>query len=272
MGGFRLFNRRYLRKHFHTVAIHREALDASGLASQDAMVLYANHASWWDPLAALYVAERVFPKFRLYAPIDAAAFEKYRMFGQMGFFPVEQHSLRGAASFLKTSRQLLREPGASLWITPQGRFADVRDNTAELQPGISHLAASLALEARRNTEQARPRVWFVPAALEYTFWEERLPELLIWMGVPICVSAEVATQEMDRPGDKQQWHRRLSDHLRSAQSELSVAATGRDASRFEVLLRSRSGTFFVYDWWRWVKAAIRGQRAELDHSRKLARK
>lgn len=270
MGGFRWFNRRYLKKHFHTIAVHREGLLHTDFSVDDALVVYANHASWWDPLSALFMCEQVFPGFRLYAPIDAMAYEKYRMFGQMGFFPVDQHSLQGAASFLKISRQLLRSSGASIWITPEGRFVDVRDTEAPLMPGLAHLASSLAegRGAKRPLETdaagVRPRVWFIPAALEYTFWEERLPEMLIWLGEPMCV-----TENVDQRWTKSEWDRKLFQALRNAQSELARAAVARDPDRFEVMLCNRSGTFFVYDWWRRLRGFLKGVRASTDHGEKF---
>ncbi len=121
LGGFRVFTRRFLRKHFHTVAANREQIGLASMSAQtDSLVIYANHASWWDPMLAIYLAESVFPEFRMYAPIDARAFAKYRMFGYMGFYPVEQDNLSGAGAFLRTSKRILKTPGSSIWITPEG--------------------------------------------------------------------------------------------------------------------------------------------------------
>ncbi len=270
MGGFHWFMRRYLRRHFHSVAINRENLDTVDISARDSLVVYANHASWWDPLAAMFAAELVLPQFRMYAPIDAHALSKYRMFAKMGFFPVDQSSQRGAADFLRTSRAILSQPGASIWITPEGRFVDPRDDSAKLMPGLSHLAAKVALadhQAAAGQTQNGPRIWFVSGGVEYTFWEERQPELLIWFGKPLCA----AGAGVEHPESKQQWHLRLTESLRSAQRELAAAAIARDASRFELVLGGSSGTFFLYDIWRKLRARLTGTKMNVDHSDKLSR-
>lgn len=262
MRGFRKFNRIFLRKHFHTVAANLELLKSAEIAAQDALVVYANHASWWDPLMALYMADRLFPDFKMFAPIDADAFEKYRMFGRMGFFPVARDSLKGAKDFLRVSRNILSQSGTSIWITPEGRFSDVRDHSAALMPGMAHLALQLSSkhvgQVPADSGQVN-RVWFLPAAIEYVFWEERLPEALVRFGKPMH------TQETSTPS-KETWQERLTQGLREAQRELAEQVVARDSSAFEVLLQSKSGTFFVYDWWRIVRSRMLGKQLDVDHS------
>ncbi len=269
MRGFQRFNRLYLRKHFHTIVVNRESLSSIDLQATDSLVLYANHASWWDPLAALYMADRLFPNYSMYAPIDAEAFEKYRVFGRMGFFPVEQGSLKGAKDFLRIGRRILSEHASSLWITPEGRFADVRDDAAELTPGLAHLAWQIASQGLGQSGDSDHQIWFLPAAVEYTFWEERLPELLIWLGNPILATAPQSEAGNPLDHDKGQWQRELTVALRDAQRKLAENSIARNSQAFEVLLRSKSGTFFVYDWWRSLKSRALGRDFDSDHSQLL---
>lgn len=257
MGGFRVFNRRFLRKHFHTFAVSDEALQSVEIHPDDCLVLYANHASWWDPLVAMFLSENIFPGYRMYAPIDAEAFEKYQMFGKMGFFPIKQNSRQGAADFLRISRAILSEPAASVWITPEGRFADVRDREAELMPGMAHLASKLSSDATSR------RVWFIAAAVEYVFWEERLPEVLVRFQKPVSID------EGPEDGDKAQWSELLTARLRDAQTDLATDSISRNSDGYRSLLSSKSGTFFIYDWWRSFSNKIRGKEFQADHSQKI---
>ncbi len=255
LGGFRWFVRRYLKRHFHAVAVNRSQLSATSFAASDSLIFYANHASWWDPLTAIYLAEKVFPNYPMYAPIDAQALQKYRMFARMGFFGVEQNSRRGAADFLEVAQSVLAQPSVSLWLTPEGRFADVRDNTAQLMPGLAHLASRLA-------KHGPQRIWFVPGAVEYTFWEERKPELLIWFGKPLFVaSIPQAT--------KSAWADELTGRLRDAQGQLAQASIARNAEAFEVLSGGRTGSFFIYDLWRKMTGWACGRPVEVEHSGKF---
>lgn len=267
MGGFHVFIRRYLRKNFHTIAVRSEALTPCGIEPGDTLVVYANHASWWDPLMAMYLADHFFPGFRMFAPIDAEAFEKYRMFGKMGFYPLKQDSLEGARSFLKVSRAILSDPGASIWITPEGRFADVRDKSAELMPGLSHLALSML----KRPSDAVGRTWFIALAVEYAFWEERSPEALAWFAEPILVEEQDARQRMgDQAFSKAAWHQRLTDSLRENQQRLAEVSIARDTKGFEVLASNAGGTFFLYDWGRKLKSKLTGKKLDIQHGDKFA--
>jgi 1-acyl-sn-glycerol-3-phosphate acyltransferase len=259
LSGFHWFIPRYLRKHFHSVAIHQQGLRPAELTPQDSLVIYANHASWWDPLLALYLAKRLFSDFRFYAPIDATALQKYRVFGRIGFFPVEMHSLSGARHFLQVSQEVLGQPGSSIWITPEGRFADVRDHTAPLLPGLAHLARAI----HQGVSDQQSRVWFMPIALEYTFWEERLPETLVCFGDPILITSPEAELS------KSQWQERITAGLRSTQARLASDSIARNPQVFDVLLSGQSGTSGVYDLWRRMYARMRGKQLDLEHGNKL---
>lgn len=270
-----------MRRHFHSVAVETPRLadievvrrgpspgtDAVAVRAPwlagielrltDSLLIYANHASWWDPLTAILISPLLFPGFPMYAPIDAEALSRYRMFARMGFFPVERNSLRGAASFSRVSRHILSQPGNSLWLTPEGRFADVRDGSAPLQPGLGHLAARL------QSALFAERVWFIPAAVEYVFWEERLPELLIRIGEPVDV------KRGGGPQGKAEWQELLTQRLRDTQRSLAEAVISRDAERFEPLLSGSGGTFAVYDAWRAIVRRLTGERVDSDHGNKL---
>ena len=267
LGWFRWFVKGYLNKHFHAIAINRQSLQAIKFSDTDALVVYANHASWWDPLIAIYLAERLFPQFAMYAPIDAEALAKYRLFGSMGFFGVEQQSQRGARDFLNVADAILRRPAASLWLTPEGRFADVRDEAAELMPGLAHLAWKLTNRQPAESNFVEPqtaggRVWFLPVAVEYPFWEERHPELLVWFGRPIDV-AQFARQS------KPEITLDLTDRLRIAQRELAQASIARDVSPFDVIGSGRGGTFFIYDWWHKLTGRLSGRQTSINHGQKF---
>ncbi|MFK7736266.1 MAG: lysophospholipid acyltransferase family protein, partial [Pirellulaceae bacterium] len=272
VNGFRLFNRRFLRKNFHTLSLLERGTNPDDFAPECSVVVYANHASWWDPLLAMYLADSQFSSFRMYAPIDADAFEKYKMFGKMGFYPINQQSLEGAANFLKISRRILQEPGSNIWITPEGRFCDPRDDSAELMPGLAHLATKLMRSTQNQlADSGAPPIAFLPLAVEYAFWEERHPEILLNFGQPTWVEAKHGDLHpaAEPAWDKERWQSELTLRLREAQRQLAESSVARDSSAFTVLLRSSSGTFFVYDWFRKVKGLVSGKQIDVAHSDKL---
>jgi 1-acyl-sn-glycerol-3-phosphate acyltransferase len=180
---FAAYSDRLVRKHFHAVRF-LGAPDLATFAGRP-LVIYANHPSWWDPLIALVVWRRLLGDRIPYAPIDAAMLQKYAFFKRLGFFGVDKQSLVGARRFLRVGRELLARPDTLLLITPQGRFADVRDATAGFEPGLAHLA------------RAVPEAVYLPLAMEITFWEEKRPEALLRFGEPVfpCAGPRHATRE-----------------------------------------------------------------------------
>ena len=240
---------RYLRRHFHSLRVAQAGRPPA--APGWPLVIYANHASWWDPIVGLAIKDACFPGRTLYAPIDAAMLERYRLFGRLGFFGVEQQNVRGAVRFLRTSQSVLAAPDSLLALTPQGRFADARERPVRFAAGLGHLAARVE------------RALFVPMATEFVFWEERLPEILVRCGRPLEI----------QPGDggrrsPAEWTDLLEQRMELAQDTLALEAQRRDPADFDSLLRGGAGQGGIYDLWRALKAGCRGQTFAREHGRK----
>jgi 1-acyl-sn-glycerol-3-phosphate acyltransferase len=243
---FTHYCRWYARRNFHGIRLSR-----SGIALRDysgAIVVYLNHASWWDPIIGLLLAQHFWPQRQHFAPIDAAALGRYQFFSKIGFFGVEAGTARGAATFLRTSRSILQSANAALWITGEGRFRDPRTRPVELRPGLAHLA--------RRTDAL-----FLPLAIEYPFWEERFPEALCRFGQPIQTTGAKLTTD--------QWNHRLSESMQQNQDTLASEAIARKPESFQPLLGGSAGVGAIYDSWRWMVAKIKGDTFQRRHGDKL---
>ena len=247
-GWFMWYVRRYLAKNFHAVRLL--AAEAGGAPvpaiAGEPVIFYSNHPGWWDPLVFLFVGQRLFPDRMVYGPIDAAALGKYAFLERIGFIGIDPHSRSGAARFLRTVRAASRRTDVIYWITAQGEFTDPRVRPAVLRPGVGHAAA------------AADRGLIVPLVVEYPFWNERCPEVLVAFG-PAVRLGEAAARTAD------EWNELLAGGLEAAQERLAVAATTRDAAKFTPLLSGRVGVGFAYDTVRRVKAWFRGERFDASH-------
>lgn len=246
---FTWYSRRYIRRHFHSLR-----LSISGLPPDTAghpLVIYTNHASWWDPLVGLVIKDACFNDRTMFTPIDAAMLQRYRMFAKFGFFGVEQGTRRGAVQFLRTSRSILSHSNHLLAVTPQGRFADVRERPVRFQSGIGHLAAHV------------DGALFLPMATEFVFWEERLPEILVRFGEPIEVSR---TNRASRSAEA--WSALLEQQLATNLDALAIEAKRRDPSDFRTILSGGAGQGGIYDLWRALKAKVRGESFVKEHGTK----
>jgi len=243
------YSRRYIQRHFHSLRIALAGLppDPQGRP----LVIYSNHASWWDVLVCLVLKDEFFKERNLFAPMDATALENYKMFRRLGFFGVERGSRRGAVQFLRTADAILKSPAPLLFVTPQSRFADVRTRPVRFEAGLGHLAA-----------RAGDAV-FVPVVGEYVFWEERLPEILVRFGQAVTVDQPLAAQF-----GSDAWTHLFERKLEAAQDALAVEVKLRQPENFQTILRGAAGQGGVYDWWRACAAKLRGETFHKEHGHK----
>jgi 1-acyl-sn-glycerol-3-phosphate acyltransferase len=218
---FRRYGERHLGRQFHALRLSKSQRPDLVAARGKPLIVYFNQSSWWDPLVCLQLAGQLFPDRRHYGPIDAGAPGRVRFFGRMGFFAVEPGTPNGARRFLATSQEILARPDAALWVPAGEGFTDPRQRPLELRSGIGHLASRI-----------RPAV-LLPLALNYSFWEDRLPEALGRFG------EEILTGDADlRASD---WTTVLEERLDSALDALAAESLARDPARFDVLLGGAAG-------------------------------
>ncbi|NBW86974.1 MAG: hypothetical protein EBR23_09145, partial [Planctomycetia bacterium] len=181
-GWFMAYVRRYLRKHFHAVRLLKAVTGEADrpLITDEPVIFYSNHPGWWDPLTFLFLGERLFPGRMIYGPIDAAALGKYRFLERIGFIGIEPRTFAGSARFLRMARAAAQRSDVIFWITAQGEFTDPRIRPMAIRPGVGHALA------------AREGGLVVPLAVEYPFWNERCPEILVAFGPALRIGAVVA--------------------------------------------------------------------------------
>ncbi len=245
---FAAYSRRYLRQNFHGLRILKSGQPPRHSARP--IVIYLNHAAWWDPLVCLLLAREFFPERTSFAPIDAAMLKRYGFFKHLGFFGVTPETQRGARTFLRTTHALLASSRNAVWFTPQGRFMDVRERPLRLEAGLGVLAAR------------EPGALFIPLAIEYSFWTEPRPEILVSFGEPIVPGAEPARVASD-------WTRILTDALEAAQDELAQRSCRREVNQWVALQRGKLGGSAIYDAWRWLRSQVQGEKFRPEHQEKV---
>ena len=245
---FRLFAaymRWYASRHFHAIRISRTGLPRATAGRP--VILYSNHPSWWDPALYILICDMLFRDRAGFGPMDLAALGKYGVFERMGVFGVEQNAPRGAAQFLQTSLAILSRPDTMLMITAEGAFTDNRVRPISLRPGLAHLVRRV------------PGAVILPLALEYAFWNESRPEVLMRFGEPL---------QSDREGSVADWNTRLEHALTQAMDELAAETVTRNAALFQPLVKGGAGIGGVYDIYRRARALAQGRRFDPSHEGK----
>ena len=102
----------YIGRHFHAL---RLAHSSRFPIEPGPLIVYLNHASWWDPLTCIVISRHFLPAAFHYAPMEAAALKHYGFLRKLGLFPIETGTRRGAASSAATPRgtliqKIVRQP------------------------------------------------------------------------------------------------------------------------------------------------------------------
>ena len=141
---------------------------------------------------------------------------------------------------------LLKGEDNAVWITPQGHFADARERPIRLQDGIGALACRV------------PEAAFLPLAIEYAFWTEPQPEVLVSFG-------QISVPGKERIRRDREWTEHFSSMLEGVQDELAAQSCRRDLSEWLVMDRGALGVGLLYDAWRLLRARMQGNVFEREH-------
>ena len=96
----------------------------------------------------------------------------------------------------------------------------------------------------------------VPLAIEYVFWNESRPELLLRVGTPLAGAPGLRAAD---------WTIRLETALTETMDALATDARAREPARFARLLLGRAGVGGPYDAWRRLRARLAGQDFSASH-------
>ena len=252
--GFCWYTKRMVAKQFISFGVQNELWETRRIDDDSPIIAYANHASWWDPIAAMLLQDAYFKNRTFYAPIDADALENYRIMAQLGFYGVRMQSFDGASDFLKVTKSILESKKVTIWITPEGQFTDIRDYSLSLMPGLAHLASKI------------PGLKFVPVAFEYGFWNESRPQIFARFGAPIDSDERFSNSPSSKAlVTKTQWNALLTDRLRQTQNELAQSVIARDPAAFTYLIASRPLRLGWYDYGRSWSAWLKGKPFDPRH-------
>lgn len=245
---FARYTRRYMARHFDALLLSKAGSAPS--PAQGPVVIYLNHPSWWDPITCIQLSTHCFPASPAFGPMDATELARYGIFKKIGVFGVRKGPA-GVRDFLDASATVLAQADATLWITAQGRFADSAERPVVLAPGIGALV------------RIAPHASFVPLAVDYPFWNERLPQALARFGAAEKGSALLESAHGSREALTAHFERRLTETM----DALACESRARDLSAFTPVLSGQRGTSPIYDTWRRLKSWMRGESYQPGHSR-----
>lgn len=232
-----LFTRLCSIRHFQSLRIaNLERMPENG--GEGPLVVFINHASWWDPLPILLLQLKLMPERVAYAPSDAEGLRKASSLRRVGSFPVATGTLSGTKTFIRDCRHVLSIPDAVLFVTPQGEFTDARMRPLKLRRGLAALLAKM------------DHVTVLPLAVEYTFWGDAKPEILASWGEPIQM-------EPGRSVSIAEWQEALTTSLTTTMDELAEISIRREHWRFRNIVYGRMGKRNILELIADIKTVLR---------------
>ncbi len=171
---FAVYNKNLLRRKFH-------ALNVRGLENLQHLsvpcVVYANHSSWWDGLAAFQIWH--FLKLDSFIMMEEKQLKNLKFFRRLGAFSIVRESSREAFESVEYAVKILeKDSRKTLWIFPQGEILPNDTRPFHFFNGLSHIVKKV------NTCAV------VPIAFRYEFLGNFKPDIFVNIGEPIIFSDE----------------------------------------------------------------------------------
>lgn len=243
---FSRYVRRMFRKGFHGVHLEPDSIEVLRELNEHhgPAIALGNHPGWWDPMVGVLLTREYLPDRPMLAAMDRTELERFGILRRLGIFGIEPDnpkSLPAQTEFL--AGRFAERPRAVFWITPQGRFTDVRE-PVRLRPGAAAVAARL---------DPSPKV--VALAMDYCFWNDRKPELCMRVRrVEVEERAGVSPSTTD-------WMRAMTAAMQENQDTLTALVLQRNPDHWYQVIETRQhqSTNPVYDLW----LRLRGRSGEL---------
>ena len=236
---------RQLARRFHAVRLAQgsEAALAALREAPGPALVAMSHASWWDPMVAVWLHRRHFPDRGNVTPMDSRELARFRFLTRLGIFGIDPDDPASLPAMVRhVEARLATMSRGTFVVTPQGRFTDVRDPVT-LRPGAaSVLAAVRGMQA-----------WCV--AVEYAFWVDARPEVFI------------RVERVPEPAQTRRaaWQGALQGAMQQNADALSMAVRARKAERFTTALGGEARVHPVYDLWLRVRG--RSRAIDVEHRR-----
>ncbi len=152
--------------------------DVPTLPADRAVLLVANHGTWWDGFF-VYLLNRLIFRRTLHLMMLEEQLRRYPFFRRVGAFGIRQGFPRDVVAALRYAARILASPGNAVCIFPQGVLAP---------GGIRPLGFRRGIE--RILQIHGGAVTLLPVAIRCEFLGDRKPTAYLLPGESITVSAD----------------------------------------------------------------------------------
>lgn len=161
---FSVYNTNLLKRRFHSFNV-KGLENISKRQTSLPLIIYVNHSSWWDGLAAFQISQRV--KLDSFVMMEEKQLKRFFLFRKLGAFSVVRENPRSALRSLNYAADLLKDTNRALWIFPQGGILPNDLRPLGFYNGISKIIEKLG------------RCSTVSLAFRYEFLNEFKPQIFV---------------------------------------------------------------------------------------------
>jgi len=142
-----------------------------------ALLVYANHTSWWDGFVVHALGQAA--GWDAYALMEEKNLQRYPFLGRIGAFGVWPGEAGSSLRALRYAGGLLRRPGAAVFWFPEGEIRPFGESPLRLSRGVEVLARMAQASC-------------CSLGIRYAFFEAEKPDVLLEVG-PVHPPAPLST-------------------------------------------------------------------------------
>lgn len=212
---FAVYNRNLIKRRFYSFKVcNLDELQKRG--KHFPLIIYANHSSWWDGLAAFEISRTA--KLQSYIMMEERHLKKLSLFRRLGAFSVNRENPRESVKSIKYAAEILKEnSGRALWIFPQGEILPNDSRPIHFYNGLSRIIEKVG------------SIQIVPVAMRYEFLDKFKPEIFIKVG-------RLQSIEAGKDFESKKMTARFAGKLTEILDELKNEVARKDFDNFEGII------------------------------------
>lgn len=149
-------------------------------------ILFAPHCNWWDGIVFYNITHRIFHK-EIRLMIEEL--NRFPLLRRGGGYSVNKKSPQSAMKALRYSIDVVGDLRNMLCIFPQGIIRPPHYRPIEFQTGLAYIA--------QNAVKKYGRINLVPCAIDYCFFRDNRPEVVVNFGKRIELSGDISLNRKD---------------------------------------------------------------------------
>mgnify|MGYP004570408787 FL=1 len=185
-------------------------------------ILFAPHCNWWDGIVLYNTTHRIFHKeIRLMVE----ELNRFPLLRRGGAYSVNKKSPQSAMKALQYSVDVVGDLRNMLCIFPQGIIRPPHFRPIEFQTGLAYIA--------ENAVKRYGKVNLIPMAVDYTFFRDNRPEVIVEFGKRIELRKD---NELDKLSRKELTHYLEHALTETCDNQFKEMSQG-DISNYKILFK-----------------------------------